>query len=162
MLDHHVRQSGEVGGEKRRFSLPHPLPCTFSSPIIPLYFLSLSPTLLVELYISLQPSTAWKLFSRRWLNFLWWNTLNACSKKFLSAVQSTLVQAKTVSDWTIYLLFLTFLYQGKGVFGNFERTKLNPIPNKKDDVSLEDLDVINFNFCFNTLMYNLYNIKFCY
>ena len=56
MLDHHVRQSVEVGGEMRRFSLPHPLPYTSSPPIIPLYFLSLSSTLLVELYQYLSPA----------------------------------------------------------------------------------------------------------
>ena len=26
-----------------------------------------------------------------------------------------------------------FLQQGRGIFGNFEKSKLNPIPNKNDD-----------------------------
>jgi len=53
-------------------------------------------------------------------------------------VLATLVQGKRkLCDLTI--IFFTSLCQGKGIFGNFEKSKLDPIPNKKDNVSLESL-----------------------
>ena len=32
-----------------------------------------------------------------------------------------------------YFNWFFFLQQGRGIFGNFEKSKLNPIPNKNDD-----------------------------
>lgn len=137
----------------RRFSLPHPLPYTSSPPIIyPLgRTLYLSPAFHCLKIIFKKVA---KLFVMEYTECLLKKILVRCAVYF--------GPSKNCVRLNHNLLFLTFLYQGKGVFGNFEKSKLNPIPNKKDDVSLEDLDVINFNFCFNTLMYNLYNIKFCY